>query len=54
MRKTSREAGGNPQWGDLGAQVPQKHQSMGLPATKLQPVAIVALTVPLNYNDVHV
>jgi hypothetical protein len=30
-----------------------KHHSMGMPATKLQPVAIVALTVPLNYNDVH-
>jgi hypothetical protein len=28
-----------------------KHHSIGMPATKLQPVAIV---VPLNYNDVHV
>ena len=28
--------------------------SVKMPATKLQPVAIVVLTVPLNYNDVHV
>ena len=31
-----------------------KHHSMAMPPTKRKPVAIVAMTIPLNYNEAHV